>query len=259
VRFAGKSDKGISRQQNEDAFCIIGGDGGKPLVLAVADGMGGHNAGDEASQMSIAAIREAIAAQPLDVSSADAVSSRLRKIILSANDRIYKRGLRDPNCAGMGTTLIVAACLPGSLILAHVGDSCAYHFRDMEMTKITTDHTYVEELVKMGSLTREEARSHPQRNYITKAVGTLGRVEPDIYKVGVRPADRVVLCTDGLSKMLSDAEIADAVYASDDPGRICASLIELSNGKGGFDNITALTLLNTDADASAGVRAEAAG
>ncbi|MDR1439645.1 MAG: Stp1/IreP family PP2C-type Ser/Thr phosphatase [Clostridiales bacterium] len=255
VNFAGKSDKGITRKRNEDAFCLIGGGDGSPLVLAVADGMGGHMAGDVASQMAIATIRESIGSAPLDASCTDAVSARLKKIVAAANDRIYKRSVWDPDCAGMGTTLTVAACLPGTMVLAHVGDSRAYHFRGGAISKITTDHTYVEELVKIGSLTREEARVHPKRNYITRAVGSMAGAEPDIYEVGMEPFDRLLLCTDGLSNMLSDGEIADAVYASDDPERICASLIEMSNGKGGFDNITALAFLNMGAPADAGAGA----
>jgi protein phosphatase len=251
VKFSGKSDKGISRRQNEDAYCIIGGEDGEPLVLAVADGMGGHKAGDVASRMAIEAIRESMASEPLDVSSFAGVAARLKKIIWTANDRIFRKSLADQDCAGMGTTLVVAVVTGGAAILAHVGDSCAYLFRGNAITKITTDHTYVEELIKIGSLTQEEARLHPKRNYITKAVGCLGSVEADIYNVSVMQSDRIVLCTDGLSKMLSDDEILETVYSSSDPEEICAKLIERSNSKGGYDNITALAFLNAEPDTGA--------
>jgi protein phosphatase len=246
VRFAGKSDKGLMRRQNEDAYCVIGGAGDGPLVLAVADGMGGHRAGRVASQMAIEAIQESIAEEPLKSGDHSAITDRLLRIVQRANENIYKKALADPECEGMGTTLVLAVAAEKSLLLAHVGDSCAYCFRDGTFRKITIDHTYVEELVRIGTLTREEARIHPKRNYITKAVGCAGWVDADIYEVDIRAGDRVLLCTDGLSKMLTEPEILEAVYASDNPELICGSLIELSNLRGGDDNITVILLINVD-------------
>jgi len=251
LRFAGKTDKGLARSQNEDAFIILGGQGGAPLLMAVADGMGGHRAGDVASRMAIEAIAEAVGDAPGKALEGGAKESLLQ-IMRKANDRIFVKSQSDPSCEGMGTTLSIAAFVDGRMVVAHVGDSCVYFFRDRALKKITIDHTYVEELVKIGSLTREEARTHPRRNYITKAVGCSGKVEADVYEEDVRPGDRVILCSDGLSKMLTDQEMVEMVYQSDDPDAICGVLIEKSNARGGLDNITALVFLNIDAALAAG-------
>jgi len=244
VKFAGKSDKGLLRSQNEDAFCIIGGSDSSPLILVVADGMGGHLAGDIASQTAIAVIRESLAAKPFDAKDSESINSRLLDLVQNANDLIYEKSCTEPGCFGMGTTLIISVISNGKLSLAHVGDSCAYYLRDGAMKKITTDHSYVEELIRIGTLTREEAARHPKRNVITKVVGCMGKIAADLYWVDLEEGDRVLLCTDGISKMLTEPEIAEAIVASSDPDEICGALIAKSNNKGGLDNITVLVYLN---------------
>ena len=244
VRFAGKSDKGLLRSQNEDAFCIIGGVAGDPLLLVVADGMGGHLAGDIASQTAISVIRDSLTANPFDAANDDTINNRLSELMRNANDTIFQKSRSEPGCYGMGTTLIIAVVSEDKLTIAHVGDSCAYYLRDGVMTKITTDHTYVEELVRIGTLTREEAARHPKRNVITKVVGCMGDIEADLYSVDLIEGDRILICTDGLSKMLTESEIMDAVMAAGDPDEICGALISKSNHRGGLDNITTLVCLN---------------
>ena len=244
VKFAGKSDKGLLHNINEDAFCIIGGDAGTPLLLVVADGMGGHLAGDIASQTAISVIRGSIEETPFGATSAEAINARLTDLVQTANDMIYNKSRSEPGCYGMGTTLIIAVISDGKLTIAHVGDSCAYYVRDGAINKITTDHTYVEELIRIGTLTREEAARHPRRNVITKVVGCMGKIIADLYSVDLKEGDRILICTDGLSKMLTEAEIADAVSESGDPDEICGALIAKSNHRGGLDNITALVCLN---------------
>jgi protein phosphatase len=240
---AGKSDKGMLRSQNEDAYCIINGSDGAPLLFAVADGMGGHLAGDIASQTAIAVIHESLEKKPLDTENGDAVSSRLSELVNEANERIYGKSLTEPDCYGMGTTLVIAAETQGQLTIAHVGDSCAYYLRDGEMHKITTDHTYVEELIRIGSLTREEAARHPKRNIITKVVGCMGSVKEDIYRVELKDGDKVLLCTDGMSKMIPDSEIEETLKSAGSPDSICDALITKSNKMGGLDNITVIVYL----------------
>ena len=244
LRFASKSDKGLLRSQNEDAHCIIGGTDGSPLVLAVADGMGGHLAGDIASQTAITVIRDNLARDPFNTDTQEAIDARLSELVQTANDMIYEKSSKEPSCFGMGTTLIIAVIANGKLSLAHIGDSCAYYLRSGTMTKITTDHSYVEELVRIGSLTREEAARHPKRNVITKVVGCDGKISADLYWVDLQDDDRVLLCTDGLSKMLTESEITDAIVSSPDPDEICNALIAKSNNKGGLDNITVLICIN---------------
>lgn len=244
IRFAGQSDKGLLRRQNEDAYCLIGGSDGSPLLLAVADGMGGHLAGDIASQTAISVIRENLAGKPLDTANRDAINARLTELMRAANAVIFEKSRAVPDYYGMGTTLIIAVVSGGSLAIAHIGDSCAYYTRGGKMRKITTDHTYVEELVRLGTLTREEAARHPKRNVITKAVGGMVGISADLYWIDLQEDDRVLLCTDGLSKMLSETEIAGALNESDDPEKICDALVAKSNHRGGLDNITVLVYLN---------------
>ena len=263
LKFAGKSDKGLMRSHNEDAFCLIGGGEGEgcrsPLLLAVADGMGGHLGGDVASQTAISIVRDSLAAEPLaayagagagahddnadSADGADEIDARLTRLFVAANDAVYKKSLTEPNCFGMGTTLIIAVISGLRLTVFHVGDSCAYYVRNGEILKITTDHTYVEELIKIGSLTREEAARHPKRNVITKAVGCTGKVEADVYRVELAHGDRILLCTDGLSKMLTEFEISEILADGDDPDAICGALVAKSNHRGGLDNITVLVSL----------------
>ena len=243
AKFAGRSDTGLLRNQNEDAFCIVGGETGEPLVLVVADGMGGHLAGDIASQSAISTIRDSLSESPIDTESEDTVNDRLLDLVQAADDNIFIKSQTEPGCFGMGTTLIIAVVSKGSLAIAHVGDSCAYYLRDGSMKKITTDHTYVEELVRIGTLTREEAARHPKRNIITKVVGW-GKVSPDLYRVELHAGDRVLLCTDGISKMLAEPEIAETMLKSEDPEEICGALIATSNNMGGLDNITVLVYIN---------------
>jgi protein phosphatase len=247
VKFAGKSDKGLTRIRNEDALCIEKQDAGNgAVVLAVADGMGGHRAGNVASGMAIEYIRESLAEDPINDDSFFSITEKLRETIKITNERILKKSLTDPECEGMGTTLTIAVIGESNAVVAHVGDSGAFHFSGGIMNKITTDHTYVEELVRTGMLTREQALIHPQRNYITKVIGCFDRVNADFYNVDLKAGDRILLCSDGLNKMMDDSEILKIIYSSDDPESICTEYINAANRKGGVDNITAIVFLNLD-------------
>ena len=239
------SDIGLYRNKNEDAFCIVDlTDSCGAVVLAVADGMGGHRAGDVASTMSVGYIEGALTNGSIDTSSFLAIKDRLRDIVRETNDHVYDKSVKDPECEGMGTTLTAAVVSKACAAFVHVGDSCAYHIRKDKMKKITTDHTYVEELVKLGTLTREEALIHPQRNYITKVVGCFEVVEPDLYTIDLLRDDKILICSDGLNKMLDDDEILKIVSGSDDPEVICSELIGAANLRGGLDNISAVVFLN---------------
>jgi len=246
VKFAGKSDRGLARSQNEDAFCIISGTDHQPVILAVADGMGGHKAGNVASGMAMQILQATLQQDLSRNQDEDAIKKKLAGVVKKANQAIYKRSMLERECEGMGTTLIITAVMGSKMIVAHVGDSCVYLFRNRTLQKVTTDHTYVEELVRIGTLTREEAMVHPKRNYITRAVGCTSQVEADLFAVELEPADRLLLCSDGLNKMLPEDEILNIIYSSDDPDKLCGDLIEMSNRRGGIDNITALVFLNVD-------------
>ncbi|MCZ7589393.1 MAG: Stp1/IreP family PP2C-type Ser/Thr phosphatase [Gaiella sp.] len=225
-RAAGLSDTGRRRRQNEDAFVC------EPPLFAIADGMGGAQAGELASRLAAAAIEEAAAA-----GDEDGVAGAVR----AANARIFERSLSDPAVAGMGTTATVALVdeHAETLTLAHVGDSRAYRYRAGELEQLTTDHSLVAELVRSGRLTEAEAAVHPHRSVITRALGTEAEVEVDTLSLRLEPGDLVLLCSDGLSAMVRDDEIARLLDESGrDPYVASEALVRAANAAGGEDNVT---------------------
>jgi len=236
-RSAGLTDTGRKRRRNEDAFVC------EPPLFAIADGMGGAQAGELASRLAAAAIEEAGAA----VGDAEGVASAVR----TANARIFERSLSDPAVAGMGTTATVALVdeHAGSLTLAHVGDSRAYRYRDGELEQLTTDHSLVAELVRSGRLTEAEAAVHPHRSVITRALGTEADVEVDTRTLDLAPGDLVLLCSDGLSAMVRDGQIARTLEESDrDPYIAAEALVRAANAAGGEDNVTVVVFELTEGE-----------
>ncbi len=226
-RAAGVTDTGRKRRQNEDAFVC------DPPLFAIADGMGGAQAGELASRLAAAAIEEAGAAPGNEQGVVGAVRT--------ANARIFEHSLTNPAVAGMGTTATVALVdeHAGTLTLAHVGDSRAYHYRDGKLEQLTTDHSLVAELVRSGRLTEAEAAVHPHRSVITRALGTEADVEVDTCVLELAPGDLVLLCSDGLSAMVRDDEIARLLEDSDrDPYVAAETLVRAANAAGGEDNVT---------------------
>jgi protein phosphatase len=226
-RATGVTDTGRRRRQNEDAFVC------EPPLFAIADGMGGAQAGELASRLAAAAIEEAGAAG----GDADAVAGAVR----AANARIFERSLTDPAVAGMGTTATVALVdeHAGTLTLAHVGDSRGYRYREGVLEQLTTDHSLVAELVRTGRLTEAEAAVHPHRSVITRALGTEADVEVDTRTLELAPGDLVLLCSDGLSAMVRDEEIARLLGESErDPYAAAEALVRAANAAGGEDNVT---------------------
>jgi protein phosphatase len=224
---AGQTDTGRRRLRNEDAFIC------EPPLFAVADGMGGARAGEIAAGLAAAALEEADA----ETRGAEGIAA----LIVEANRRIWERSLQDPATAGMGTT-VTAALLDahsGTVAVAHVGDSRAYRLRDGELEQLTTDHSLVAELVESGVLTPEEAERHPQRSAITRALGTEPTVDVDAFTVEAEPGDVFLLCSDGLSSMVPDDEIAAVVTeAGDDLAEAGEALVKAANAHGGEDNVT---------------------
>jgi serine/threonine protein phosphatase PrpC len=226
-RTAGVTDTGRRRMRNEDALVI------RPPLFAVADGMGGARAGEIAARLAAAALEEA----STDTMGEQAVSS----LIEEANRRIWQRSLADPATAGMGTTVTAALvdATNGNVTLGHVGDSRAYRFRGDTLEQLSTDHSLVAELVQSGVLTPEEAERHPQRSAITRALGTEPEVEVEVLTVDGEVGDLFLLCSDGLSAMLGDDEIASAIEsAGRDPQSAGEALVAAANAHGGEDNIT---------------------
>ncbi len=226
------TDVGRVRDGNEDAYLVDDAMG----LVAVADGMGGHRGGEVASATALEALRAAI------------TSGRpLRESIEDANQAVFTKSLTDTNLRGMGTTLTAGTLVAGGTILVgHVGDSTAYLLHEGELRQVTDDHSLVEELVREGRLTADEAAVHPQRSIITRALGVDASVQVDVYPVELAPGDRLLLCSDGLTGMVQPDEIAATLRREDDPNRAAAQLIDAANQAGGEDNITVVVVAVTD-------------
>jgi protein phosphatase len=222
---AGRTDIGKIREENEDAYLATAS------VLAVADGMGGHEAGGMASAAAITAVEELVQT-PLR-----RPRSVLGKTFTAANSAIREMGAKH-NHRQTGTTLTIAVVKDDIAWIGHIGDSRAYLLREGELRQLTDDHSLVGELVRRGQLAPEKARSHPKRNVITQAVGGHARIKPDIFSLALKPGDRLVLCTDGLTGLLDDRLLADLASTERKPDEAARQLIAAANEAGGSDNIT---------------------
>jgi len=219
------TDTGRKRRRNEDAYVC------EPPLFAIADGMGGAQAGEVASRLAAAALKE---------SGAEAGGEqRVSDLIQEANRRVYDRSSRDPNTSGMGTTITVALVEDGHVAFGHVGDSRAYLIRDGRMEQVTEDHSLVNELMKSGKLSPEEAEAHPQRSVITRALGTDPDVDVDTFTIDAETGDLFLLCSDGLTDMLDESAILELVERHRaDMDEALAALVKAANRRGGEDNIT---------------------
>jgi PPM family protein phosphatase len=225
-RMAVVSDTGRRRRRNEDAYVCA------PPLFAVADGMGGAQAGEVASGLAAAVLEEGAGDERGE--------ERVASLIQEANRRVFQRSNEDATTSGMGTTMTVALVDSSGRTIAfgHVGDSRAYRVRDGRLEQLTDDHSLVGELVRSGKLSPEEAETHPQRSVITRALGTEPDVDVDTFTVEARPDDLYLLCSDGLTDMISADEIFAVLDASDDLEVAARALIEAANAGGGEDNIT---------------------
>lgn len=223
---AALSHPGRRRRHNEDSYVL------RPPLFAVADGMGGAKAGEVASGLAAAAVQES----GNDGQSGEA---RVAALIEEANRRVFRRANEDREASGMGTTMTIALVEDDRVAIGHVGDSRAYLVRDGRLEQLTDDHSLVAELVRSGKLTPEEADSHPQRSVITRALGTEADVDVDTFSVEVSPGDLFLLCSDGLTTMVDDQTILDAVEQHrSDLKEAAKALVNAANRGGGEDNIT---------------------
>lgn len=221
---AASTDNGRVRPNNEDSFMIDD----VRAVFAVADGMGGHRGGEVASRTAIESLRASIAS-----------GVALPDAIVRANGAVIEKAARDEDLAGMGTTLTAVIVIgPNQLLVGHVGDSRAYFVHDGAMERITEDHSLVEELVREGRLTPEQAEAHPQRAIITRALGVDNDVDVDQYVLTVVAGDRVIICSDGLNTMVRDRDVERIARTESDPQRAADALVAAANAAGGEDNIT---------------------
>ncbi len=241
MRFAAKSDIGRLRDINEDSFLA------EDALFVVADGMGGHKAGEIASALGISTFRENFG-PPVAGTSVDRIMAAMRNAVAAANDAVHKTAAGRRDYTGMGTTLTAAFFAGMSLYLAQVGDSRAYLTRDGVVTQLTEDHTLVNEMVQRGEIDDELARIHPLRHVITRALGTFETVEPDLSTMAVQPGDMLLLCSDGLSSKLNKAAIAAVISTAKGPKNIVNKLIKAALEAGGEDNITVVFIEFTEAD-----------
>ena len=242
--FGDRTDVGRGRPENEDSLLVDAEDG----LYAVADGMGGHRAGEVASATAIDALKVAYLG-----------GQRLDQAVGAANAAVFARAAEDASLRGMGTTLTAIALHDSTAELGHVGDSRAYLMRDGAVTQVTEDHSLVEQLVREGRLTPEEAQNHPQRAIITRALGVDPNVAVDTYRIDLKPGDRLMICSDGLTNMLSDDTIAQTLRRHADPQQAADTLVDMANQAGGDDNITVILLdALSDGDGHGGMTAEGA-
>jgi len=232
------TDAGRRRDNNEDyMFASETAVGKLPNLFIVADGMGGHKAGEYASKTAVETIVECIR----DNDSGLMVGT-IKKAIGEANKKILKEAIIDMEKEGMGTTIVAATIKGDKLIAANVGDSRLYVVNENSITQITADHSLVEELIRSGRLGRNEARNHPDKNKITRAVGVFPKVDVDFFETKVAPGDTILLCTDGLTNMVEDEEIKRIILGQRDIVEKTESLVKAANRNGGTDNITVLLI-----------------
>ncbi|HEX2295505.1 MAG TPA: Stp1/IreP family PP2C-type Ser/Thr phosphatase [Actinomycetota bacterium] len=225
-----QTDVGRVRKGNEDSYLL------EAPIYAVADGMGGHIAGDVASATAVAEISDGIDRSPPE-DGAD-----LAELVTRANGAIWEKARSDPSLRGMGTTCTLVMIDGDVAHIAHVGDSRAYLLRDGSFRQLTEDHTLVERMVREGRLSAEEAANHPQRNVITRALGVDANVQVDVSEERLSDGDRILITSDGLTSMVEPEEIAEVLDRERDPQAAADRLVEMANDAGGEDNVTVLVL-----------------
>ena len=235
LRAAAATDIGLRRKANEDRYAL----GPELGLYLVADGMGGHTAGQVASELAIGAAIEAI--ETLEGASAS-LSEKLRYAVASANRAIHNAALERPELAGMGTTLVCFLGREGRVALAHVGDSRAYLIRGDRIRQLTDDHSIVGDLLRRREISEDAAREHPHRHVLTRALGVRRVVEADLAELSPEAGDVFALCSDGLTTHVEDLEIAKVVSEESDLEATCERLIDLANGRGGEDNTTVVMI-----------------
>jgi serine/threonine protein phosphatase PrpC len=250
VKAYGLTDVGRQRQHNEDCFLVAD----EAKLFLVADGMGGHAAGEIASRIAVESISEFIVHTKEDDGTwphaydehYTRTTNRLMAALRMANTRVLEAMRKDARLRGMGTTVVACMADGSKISVAHVGDSRAYMIRGGKISRITNDHSWVFEQVQAGMLTEAEAEKHPLRNVITRALGGALSVNPDASEIDSRPGDVYLLCSDGLTGMVPEQEILKLVTANaDDLEKACRELINMANEHGGLDNVTAILVKTT--------------
>ena len=241
MNFFAVSDKGKVRKINQDSYGGFVADSGLGFFI-VADGMGGHNAGEVASAVAVDAFVKG-AENNHGIKTIEKAAEFIRNTFHRANDIILYKAAADVTKIGMGTTAVAAVVADDKIIIGNLGDSRAYFISGYKIKQITEDHSYVGQLLKAGSIKEEEARVHPRRNEITRALGIESYFEPDMFEIEYKAGDVLLLCSDGLDKMVEDSKILEIVLKEKEPKDLCQQLIDAANDEGGMDNITALAVV----------------
>lgn len=228
ISFGSRTDVGHVRDHNEDSLTVV------PPLFAVADGMGGHEAGEVASELTIKTLEQLAPAHP------DAQA--LERAVEAANLNVLQAPSQGIGREGMGTTLTAAMIEGERLLIAQVGDSRAYLLHQGELQQLTRDHSLMMDLIEAGQITPEEARVHPNRSVITRAIGSDPHMKPDIYELNISAGDRLLLCSDGLSTMLEDDEIQTIMRHTPSPQQCASDLVDAALQAGGYDNVTVVVV-----------------
>ena len=234
------SDIGKIRDKNQDAY-YISLENDLDLYI-VADGMGGHKCGEIASSMALDIVKKQFLNFDEKAKSKDDVLKLIKHSIEEANIKIYLKSLEMEECQGMGTTMTLAYIYKENILLGHVGDSRAYIIENSHIRQLTEDHSYINELLKNGTITPEEAKTHPKKNMITRAVGSSSNLEIDLIEKKYNVGDILLLCSDGLFNMLDEEDIKQVFNREDNMQNACEILTTMANEKGGLDNITVVAI-----------------
>ena len=238
LEFGFKSDKGKVREINQDAFFVMP----EESIFLVADGVGGHNLGELASRMTVSDIATFVKENPIPADAdADYFRDYFLDLLFLVNDHVHGVG-QEKALGSMATTLVMLYIREGHAYIVNIGDSRAYLVRDEAIMQVTDDHTYVNDLVKKGIITKDEASKHPDRNMITRAIGATDDIRPDFFTFETYPEDILVLCTDGLYSEVAEKDICKIIIDSDNMRGACAQLVETANRNGGGDNITVVAV-----------------
>jgi protein phosphatase len=236
VKYAANSKQG-KRAQNEDHFFIP--QRGEVSLAVVADGMGGHNAGNIASALAVETVVSELKRGGLGTP-----EELILAAMVKANDTVYEYAAQHPNCRGMGTTMVLAMPFHTRYVAANIGDSRLYHFDGKQLVQITKDHSYVAELVEAGQITPEEAAHHPRRNIITRALGAREVERTDLFRCEWHPGDILMLCTDGLFGALENADMLRVLVEEPDLQRACDTLVDIALYGGSSDNVSVALIQN---------------
>jgi len=241
----GITDSGKVRKHNQDVFEMLSIEDKNIAVLVVCDGMGGAKAGNVASELAAEAFMKHMSEciEKMDeVGSQREVAVMMTEAVLFANDAVFSKSMYDEEYAGMGTTLTAAFSNGEGEVVANIGDSRLYHVTDTKISQITRDHSVVEDMIERGEITRNEARRHPSRNLITRALGTSHYEPPDIFFLNLDVGDYIILCSDGLSNVVSDNEIQFELRRGETVRKSCEMLVDMALERGAPDNVTAVIL-----------------